>query len=426
MAFRVDRGKIGECRIDHNGAMLVAGALTRTGVFTYKHQDGSMTRELRHPEDVKDAKSVASFIQLPITDEHPSDGRVTTDNYKKLAVGNVGDTVRIDGKFLVADMMFRDKGVIAKIQGEGGQKPKRELSCGYQAEIIKEDGVYNGEKYDHRQTNIIGNHVALVRAGRAGAEVSLLLDSADAELVEDDDNMWVDVAPQLYDSGSGPGGPDDKHDAGKQLEETNMKDVTIKFKGVEAGVFKVDASDITLPEGDSVKTAESLIQNIYDAAELITTLQGTISSLEGERDTLQKHLDESEEISPEKLNTMSEERRVVMDVAEHTGLSLDDLKSSSNTEIKALVVRKDDPEISEDSSSEYIDGCFRGIQRKMDKEGASKKKMVELGDATRPNRTDADGDQRTDDDKTYRELSSEKLQNVHGKSDSQLQKEGWN
>ena len=57
MAFRLDRGKIGSSRIDHNGTLIVAGALTRTGVFTYRHSDGSTTRELRHPDDVKDAGS---------------------------------------------------------------------------------------------------------------------------------------------------------------------------------------------------------------------------------------------------------------------------------------------------------------------------------------------------------------------------------
>ena len=45
-----------------------------------------------------------------------------------------------------------------------------------------------GERYDHRQTNIRGNHVAIVRKGRAGPDVKLLLDSEDAILVEDDDD----------------------------------------------------------------------------------------------------------------------------------------------------------------------------------------------------------------------------------------------
>lgn len=424
MAFRLDRGKIGEYRIDHNGSLIVAGALTRTGVFTYKHQDGSVTRELRHPDDVKDAKSVASFIQVPITDEHPTEGRVTPENVRKLQVGNVGDTVRVDGDLLVADLVIRDKDAIAKVRGDDGPA-KRELSCGYQAEVIEESGTYNGEKYDHRQTNIVGNHIALVRAGRAGSEVRILMDSADAMLV-DDDTAWADVSPHLFNPDHEPGGPGNKNDTGRQHEETDMKDVTIKFKGVEAGDFKVDASDITVPEGDAVKTAESLVQNIYDAAEIITSQQGEIDTLAGERDTLQNQLDESESISPERLNALSEQRRVIMDVAEHVGFPLDKLATLDNEEIKSLVVRKDDSDMPEDVSPEYVDGCFRGIQRKMDKEGESKKKMASLGDATRPVRTDSDGDQHSDDDLTPRQISEKKLRDVHNKTDSQLREMGWN
>ena len=37
--FRVDKGALGEGRIDHNGNLIVKGVLTRTGVFTYKHVD---------------------------------------------------------------------------------------------------------------------------------------------------------------------------------------------------------------------------------------------------------------------------------------------------------------------------------------------------------------------------------------------------
>ena len=428
MAFRLDTGRIGEARIDHNGMLIVAGALTRTGVFTYKHTDGSTTRELRHPEDVQDAKSIASFIQVPITDEHPTEGHVSPENFKRHAVGNVGDTVRVDGNMLVADLVFRDAAAIAKVRGDGGTRPKRELSCGYQAEVIAETGTYGGEHYDHRQTNIRGNHVALVRAGRAGAEVRLLMDSADAELV-DEDSAWADVNPQLSEPGHEPGGPGDKNDTGLQSKENKMADtVTIKFKGVQAGEFKTDASDITVPEGDDVKTVETLVKNVYDAAEHIDGLSGEIAALKGERDTLQKHLDESEEISPERLNNLSEQRRVIMDVAEHAGLKRDDLKAVPNEEIIFQVVRKDDPDIPEDAGQEYLDGCFRGIQRKMDKEGEAKGKMADLGKSTSPEARRNDGskgEEINDDELSYRQKSQQSMLGVHGKTDSQLEDEGW-
>ena len=194
MALRIDRGRIGEARIDHNGTLVVSGALTRTGVFTYKHvhRDGSryVTRELRHPDDVFAPESVASFIQVPVTDEHPAAGCVTPETHRRLSVGNVGDTIRRDGDFMRAELFVRDQRTIDKVVGRD-QRPKRELSCGYHADVVEEAGEYQGERYDRRQTNIRGNHVALVRAGRAGPEVALTLDSADdavAEWVGDDED----------------------------------------------------------------------------------------------------------------------------------------------------------------------------------------------------------------------------------------------
>jgi len=180
--FRLDQGKVASTRVDHNGNLLVTGHLTRTGVFTYKHRDGHTTRELRHPNDVFDPAAVASFIQVPVTDDHPTKGRVTPDNVRRLSVGNLGDTISREDSLVVADMVIRDVSAIEKIDGG-----KCQLSCGYTADVIPEVGNFNGEHYDHRQTNIRGNHVAIVDQGRAG-NARLLLDDEDAEI----EDTWLE------------------------------------------------------------------------------------------------------------------------------------------------------------------------------------------------------------------------------------------
>jgi hypothetical protein len=48
---------------------------------------------------------------------------------------------------------------------------QRELSCGYRYVADMRPGEINGEKYDGRMTEIVGNHVALVAQGRAGPDV---------------------------------------------------------------------------------------------------------------------------------------------------------------------------------------------------------------------------------------------------------------
>ncbi len=123
MGFRVDKGQLGSSRIDHNGNLIVTGALTRTGVFSYKHIDGSVSRELRHPKDVFAPEAIASLIQMPVTDEHPDEGRTTPENVGRYMVGNVGDTIKRDGTFVKADVIIRKKVTIEKVRGDG-TKPK--------------------------------------------------------------------------------------------------------------------------------------------------------------------------------------------------------------------------------------------------------------------------------------------------------------
>lgn len=203
-----------------------------------------------------------------------------------------------------------------------------------------------------------------------------------------------------------------------------MKEVKIKFRGVQAGDFKLDAAEITVPE-ESAEVAEVLIQNVYDAAEHITKLRGDLAEMTGERDTLQKSLTDSKNISPEKLDAMSEERRVIVDVAEHAGFKRDELQTVGNSAIKEMVVRKDDDTISDDVDPLYLDGCFHQIQKRMDREDDAKKAMGKLGDVTRPNRVDGEDKVDHEDEQSYREASQAKLQGVHGKTDAQLKEDGW-
>ena len=71
--------------------------------------------------------------------------------------------VHADGKYLVGDLYITDNGLINQI--ENGDK--REVSCGYEASYtMNKDGTID-------QTNIVGNHVAVVNAGRAGHSVAI-------------------------------------------------------------------------------------------------------------------------------------------------------------------------------------------------------------------------------------------------------------
>lgn len=166
--------------LDDNGFMTIPARLTRVGVLKYVLSDGSVQRQLRHPDDVFDSESLNSLKNMPFTNNHPK-SLLNSKTAKSMTVGWVGESIKKEDLYVVGDVKIIDADTIADVN-----KGKTEVSCGYSADIIDESGTFNGEKYDVRQKNIRYNHVSLVDKGRAGKQVRLLLDSSEAILIEDE------------------------------------------------------------------------------------------------------------------------------------------------------------------------------------------------------------------------------------------------
>jgi uncharacterized protein len=163
------------------GGLVAHANLTRTGVLEYRAQDGSVRRELRHPDDVFDSDSLDSLAHATITDDHP--GRVTPDNWRAESIGHVaGRPERSPETTASGDQMVR--GEVHIQHGPAVEKADagalKEASCGYACKYDPTPGEYRGQRYDGRQREIRYNHVALGPPGwgRAGPEVSMRLDSA--------------------------------------------------------------------------------------------------------------------------------------------------------------------------------------------------------------------------------------------------------
>lgn len=130
----------------------------------------------RTEEEVFNPRAIASFEGCPFTEEHPMDF-VQPQNSEALVKGTVVNVHRGTGKdsdLLLADIIIYGKQEIDFVES----KQKREISCGYECEYVPyKDGF--------KQTNIVGNHVALVSAGRAGQRVAIQ-DTAEKSLNKDE------------------------------------------------------------------------------------------------------------------------------------------------------------------------------------------------------------------------------------------------
>lgn len=119
----------------------------------------------RNADDVFREETIASFEGKPVTDNHPQDEFVSPENWREYVVGHVTNVRRgtdAEKDFLFADLVVWSPEVIADIQAG-----KREVSCGYNADYEK----FTEER--GAQKNIVGNHVALVDAGRCGPRCAI-------------------------------------------------------------------------------------------------------------------------------------------------------------------------------------------------------------------------------------------------------------
>lgn len=165
-------GKLGKTReLTPEGYLLCRDvALAHTGALLYGEGEVPVTADAglititRGEDDLFRPETMASFEGKPITNDHPEDW-VTPDNWKELSKG-VAQNIRrgegLEDHLLIADLLVQDKDAIEAIQNG-----KVEISLGYDAdytEISKGKGI---------QSNIIGNHVALVDKGRCGTRCSI-------------------------------------------------------------------------------------------------------------------------------------------------------------------------------------------------------------------------------------------------------------
>lgn len=175
---RFDRGQVkGDAFITEEGYIKANAVVTRTGVFLYKNPDGTIRKELRHPDDVLKTDSLDSMKMIPVTNGHPQERLVSAENAKRLAIGFTGETVTLDGEFILSNFIITDLGGVKDVT----EKNRKELSLGYTVDLIPEEGVYKDQPYNFRQTNIKYNHLSIVDNARAGSEARIALDSCDAE-----------------------------------------------------------------------------------------------------------------------------------------------------------------------------------------------------------------------------------------------------
>lgn len=336
------------------GFLAVRARAARAGVYDYlgveldkdgKHfEPNQVVKVYRPPEEVFARDSVHSFLLKPVTDDHPT-VPVTADNWKQHARGVNAGAMR-DGDFLAFDLVIMDKAAIAAIDAG-----KKELSNGYSSEIEIADGTTpGGEHYDAIQRNIRGNHIALVKAGRAGPECRI----GDASTC---DSISVDVLDNLIRDGQ---------TYRTSASGDNLRDDE-RLTGSGAATMSIITIDsVPFEMSDQAIAAVRKVQGQLDDAQAkLTTAETSVAALatdkatlEAERATLQTQLDSAND--PAKLRDAAKAYQAVVDKAKALGVSVTD--SQSEADIIKACVQKHVGDVSKDWNDAQLAASFASLK----------------------------------------------------------------
>lgn len=173
-----DRAEIkGSARITRDGYLVADALVARANnIQTYRaselgltDRDPNDTVRIFRPESEVFAKdALASLAHRPITIDHPSEA-VTSDNWRKLGIGDIGGDVMRDGEFIRVPIKIMDSSAVDAIAGD-----HREFSLGYAITLDMTPGEHEGRAYDGIARAFRYNHLAAVRAARGGSQLRII------------------------------------------------------------------------------------------------------------------------------------------------------------------------------------------------------------------------------------------------------------
>lgn len=332
MAYRIDVFKFDGPSIDSDGFLSAEANFTRTGVFPYLMWDGTVSYELRHPDDVFSKDSLESCQSLVLTNDHPP-MMLGSWNAKEYQCGFTGETITIkDNKFIAGKIKVTDE----KCVGDVMQGGKNQISMGYVCDVVQEAGVFEGQQYTARQKNIRYNHASIVWEGRAGPEVSIKTDSA----MKDLGVMRLDSEKKTCIK------KDEQVQSNQELEKNGDK----KMK------FKIDSVEFEAEE-----TLAKSVQNKIDS------LSESVSKAEAKADTLAKQIQERDAEIQKIKNDLSDDATLaraesLLKIKEFAKEVLGEEKSDTIENLKKSVCEKLGVDCSKKDSI-YLDVAFETLMR---------------------------------------------------------------
>ena len=211
-------------KVDANGYWYIKhNPVSKEGVFPYLGhtisedcEPNKIYKVYRPAKTLKESVDSWDNPPKPFIDDHEMLGEGFTAIDERPVQGIIYNPVCEDGG------LYCDIAVYSEDLKHNIENGKKELSLGYFCKYRKQRGVFKGEVYDYVQEDMVGNHIALVDAGRYGSDVKVF----DRKCTMD--SMSLDGAFEEQSSGLKKTSENDK------IELTEQKDSAMNYVSIEA------------------------------------------------------------------------------------------------------------------------------------------------------------------------------------------------
>ena len=326
-------------KIDVNGYWYIKhNPISKEGVFPYL---GHTISEDCEPNKIykvyRPAKTLQESVDSwdnppkPFIDDHEMLGEGFTAIDERPVQGIIYNPVCEDG------VLYADIAVYSEDLKQNIENGKKELSLGYFCKYKKERGVFKGEVYDYVQYDMVGNHIALVDAGRCGSDVKVF-----------DRKCTMDSMPveQCFEQDSTDLKKTNKNDT---IELTEQKDSAMNYVSLEA-VRSALTEAFTYGDGE-VDPKVKLVINLLEAkAKPMTTDEDDTEEKEEKAEDSDE--EKKEEKTEDKCGKDSDDEDKEDKKAEDALKSLMAVVKDMADDIKKLVAEKAQDEDEEKSEKE--------------------------------------------------------------------------
>ncbi len=226
----------------------------------------------------------------------------------KASIGSVAGAPKIDGEFLICDLLITNTETIEQIKsGKIG-----EISAAYSAENVFEEGEFAGNMFDARQEDLHYNHIAIIPVGKGRAGIDVRITNIKKE------NSMPDNEIKLV-----------------RVQARNSK----KYMNMDEGSADVYAEEVSNMDEEISKTASDMeemrgeIDGYKQNMSGIEELKALIQKFEGEiaayKQQLEGQATTDQQIEAAALNMVTETREAEemvqnMDIADDKGKTMDE------------------------------------------------------------------------------------------------------